>query len=80
MKELLFTGGGALRDDTKKRLCSRLHRAKTLLKKVELVTHVVTRYAPNKLEIFWFTRAEQKVWEIIFLPQEVQPEGMGYLK
>ena len=56
------------------------HRAKTLLKKVELVTHAATRSALNKLKIFWFTRAEQKVWKIIFVPQEVQAEGMGYLK
>ena len=69
-----------MRDDTKKRLYSRLHRAKTLLKKVELVKHVVTRYALNKLKIFWFTRAEQKVWKIIFVPQKFQAEGMGYLK
>jgi len=50
------------------------------LRKVELITHVATRYALNKLKIFWFTRAEQKVWKIIVLPQKVQPEEMGYLK
>lgn len=38
------------------------------------------RYALSKLKKFWFTREEQKVWKIIFVPQEVQAEGMGYLK
>lgn len=58
----------------------RPHRAKTLLKKVELVTHVRQDKPPVNSRYFVLPRAEQKLWKIVIVPQKVQPQEMGYLK